>query len=359
MGTPIDALIHVPTLRGGGAERVAIRIAEHFAEQGIATALFVHDRSTDFAVPHGIELIVAASPRHLGRVAELRRLLIRRRVRSVVSLLPYANLLSFVARLGRARHTRLVVSEHIPYSCRPGFAKERVKTWLTTNMYPFTDAVVAVSRGIAAELDGLMPRIGHRNLIVIHNPCYIPAEVPLTPRRSGSPKHVVAVGRLVQLKGFDMLIRAFARVRAAHRDATLTIVGEGPERACLEALVETEALTEYVTLPGFREDIGSAFRDADLFVCASRAEGFGNVIVEALSFGLPVVSTDCPHGPAEILENGRFGTLVPVDDETALARAIVEALDHPADPLHQIMRAREFSLERIGAQYLQAAGFAP
>ena len=359
MSTTIDALIHVPTLRGGGAERVAIRIAEHFAAQGLATALFVHDGSADFAVPHGVEQIVAASAGHLGRVAELRRLLARRRVRSLVSLLPYANLLSLAARIGHSRRTRLVVSEHISFTYRPASLKERVKTWLTTKAYPFADSVVAVSGGIATELDRLMPRIGRRNLVVIHNPCYIAADVPSIQRQPGAPPRVVAVGRLAHQKGFDTLIRAFAGVRAVRRDASLTIVGEGPERARLEALVEAEGLTRRVTLPGFREDIGSAFRNADLFVCASRAEGFGNVIVEALSYGLPVVSTDCPHGPAEILRDGRFGTLVPVDDAAALTRAIVDALDGPVDPLRQIMRARDFSLERIGAQYLHEAGFAP
>lgn len=358
MNTNIDALIHIPTLRGGGAERVAVQIAAYFAGRGLSTALFVHDRIADFDVPAGVELIVTSAGSHLGRVLALRRVLARRRVRCLVSLLPYANLLSFVARFGRARHTRLVVSEHISFTYRPSSASEHVKTWLTLRIYPFTDAVVAVSGGIAAELDRLMPRIGRRNVVVIHNPCYIPFEPPAAPRRTGQPPNVLAVGRLAHQKGFDTLIRAFARVRTHHREATLTIVGEGPERAHLEALVANEGLTDCVTLPGFRGDIGTAFLQADLFVCASRAEGFGNVIVEALSFGLPVVSTDCPHGPAEILQNGRFGALVPVDDAAALTRAIIDTLERPADPLRQITRARDFSLEHIGQQYLQTAGFA-
>ncbi|QFS40574.1 glycosyltransferase [Burkholderia cepacia] len=356
MNTNTDVLIHIPSLRGGGAERVAVEISRYFAGQGLRVVLFVHDPELDFALPSGVTLIVARATRHLARVRELHRLLVRHRVRSMISLLPYANLISLLARRGSAARTRLIVSEHTAIPRRPSGIKARIKHFAAMHLYPFSDAIVAVSDGIAAELDARIPRIGRRNIVVIHNPSYVPSRLPAAPRVRGAPPRILAVGRLTPEKGFDTLLRTFARVRRELPTARLTILGEGTERATLEALIASEGLADCVSLPGFTDQVFDAYRQADLFVCSSRVEGFGNVIVEALSFGLPVVSTRCPHGPAEILQNGRFGTLVPVDDEAAMSRAIVDTLRNGCDPSCQVARARDFSLDAIGLRYLHTAG---
>jgi glycosyltransferase involved in cell wall biosynthesis len=146
-------------------------------------------------------------------------------------------------------------------------------------------------------------------------------------------------------------LRAFARIPRS-LNAKLTILGEGLLRAELEVLIHQLGLQDRVTLPGFTIDPSHWYHSADLFVLSSSWEGFGNVIVEALECGVPVVSTDCLSGPAEILANGRYGRLVPVGDATALAAAIQASLleSHDQDALRR--RAQDFAVPRIADQYL-------
>jgi len=159
------------------------------------------------------------------------------------------------------------------------------------------------------------------------------------------------VGGLKREKDFPLLLHAFSRLRNKV-DARLLILGEGDERSALEALIRELGLQEPVFLPGFVPDTVPFHAHADLFVLSSSNEGFGNVIVEALEQGTPVVSTDCLSGPAEILEGGRYGTLVPVGDVEALAKAMEDALTHPHDTEALKRRAQDFDVGRIADQYL-------
>jgi glycosyltransferase involved in cell wall biosynthesis len=152
-------------------------------------------------------------------------------------------------------------------------------------------------------------------------------------------------------KDHESLIKAFALI-PKNFNAKLVILGNGPARADLEALVIQLELEGRVLLPGFIVDPYPWFRSADLFVLSSLREGFGNVIVEALECGLPVVSTNCPSGPAEILEDGRFGKLVPVKDPPALAFAMLESLDSPHDRAMLMRRSQDFSVRKISDEYL-------
>jgi glycosyltransferase involved in cell wall biosynthesis len=131
------------------------------------------------------------------------------------------------------------------------------------------------------------------------------------------------------------------------------ILGTGELMEATKALVDQEGLADKVIIPGPAPDAAPYYRSADLFVLSSDYEGFGNVIVEALTCGLPVVSTDCRSGPAEILENGRYGRLVPVGDAAALTQAMLESLDATHDREVLMRRAQDFSPERIANQYLR------
>ncbi len=162
---------------------------------------------------------------------------------------------------------------------------------------------------------------------------------------------VLGVGRLVPQKDFPTLLRAFARVRAT-TEARLLVLGEGRELERLQALAEELGIARDVALPGFDPNPVSAMARAAVFVLSSAWEGFGNVLVEALATGCPVVSTDCPSGPSEILEGGRYGRLVPVGDVSAMADAIGACLRDPGDSDVRRRRAREFTVEIVGERYL-------
>lgn len=180
------------------------------------------------------------------------------------------------------------------------------------------------------------------------------------PQLDGGPAEldapvIAAAGRLTGQKGFDLLIRAFAPVAAAHPGWTLRIHGGGPQRAALEALVAELRLAGRVELPGPTERLGSALSQASIFALSSRLEGFGMVIVEAMSKGLPVVAFDCPHGPAEIITHDRDGLLVPAGDVDGLGRALAELI---ADPGRRrrlgaaaAQTARGYAMEAVGPRW--------
>jgi glycosyltransferase involved in cell wall biosynthesis len=177
----------------------------------------------------------------------------------------------------------------------------------------------------------------------LEHPWFAPGAVPV----------VLSAGRLTRQKDFPSLLRAFAQVRQS-RPARLVILGEGEERTSLETLARELGCRDDIALPGFVPNPYPYMAAAGVFVLSSAWEGFGNVLIEAMALGVPVVSTDCPSGPAEILGRGRYGTLVPVSDVDALARAIATTLDQPPEARRSIERASSFSCERIASQYLAA-----
>jgi len=231
-------------------------------------------------------------------------------------------------------------------------ASKRPRKWLRfleycQRVYSKADAMVTVSSGIADDLTRIVGVDGTR-VRVIHNPVISDAQAAaLTAELSTEKQHsskgiIIAIGRLSPEKNFSALIRAFASLRG-HDSLRLRILGEGQERPLLEALREELGLAEHVELPGWIDDPVYELRRARLFVSTSRWEGFGNAIVEALACGCPVVALDCPHGPREILDRGRYGSLVSVDDIDALTSAIEDALARSVDPSRLQRRALDFT----------------
>lgn len=272
----------------------------------------------------------------------------------------YANLPALWARRLAGVQTRIVLCEQNPLSraCRnPGRIRLLTPIWVRRS-YPHADAIVACSGGVADDMTAFTG-IPRERITAIHNPVVTPAlltraEEPvehpwLAP---GEPPVILSVARLAVQKDFPTLIRAFARVRA-QRPVRLLVLGEGRRRAELEALIAELGIAQDVTLPGFTENPLPYMKRAALFALSSIYEGFGNVLIEALACGCPVVSTASLGGPAEILEGGRYGRLVPTGDVAALAGAIEATLDAPPDPSVLQKRASEFSSERIADRYEQ------
>ena len=226
-------------------------------------------------------------------------------------------------------------------------------------LYPFADAIIAVSQGVADELSALNPRLQSKIHVlptpVISSRLLARDEIPHPWFCSHDIPVVLGVGRLQRQKDFSALIDAFALVREKVR-CRLVILGEGPLRTELEAKVEGLRLTRVVDLPGFVENPFPYFRRARVFVLSSRYEGMPNVLLQAMACGTPVVATDCPSGPRECLENGRYGALVPVGDIEALAGAISRALHAPRRPDAAAAILEKHDAVRAAKRYLDVAG---
>jgi len=224
--------------------------------------------------------------------------------------------------------------------------------------YPSADGIIAISRGVAEDLAALLS-MPERRIDTIYNPvdqdairrrALEPLDDPWLGDR-GAPI-VLGVGKLRRQKDFETLIRAFAQLRK-RRPARLLLLGEGPERAGLEALARALGVADAVRLAGYAPNPAAWMARASVLALSSAWEGFSNVLVEALACGCPVVSTDCPSGPSEILEGGAIGPLVPVGDDTAFAAALDRVLARPPDADKLQASVSRFTVDAAAERYLQ------
>jgi glycosyltransferase involved in cell wall biosynthesis len=335
-------------LNGGGAERVAALLASSFVNAGWRTTLLVDFEAAanrDLVDPR-VEMVVLGAS-HLTSVFALRRFLRQHAPDIAFSLLGIANLKISLARLLAGGPTRIVLSYH----GHSHIGKRRLAS-LAYNFAPLlarqASAVVCVSDDLLEHLrdDWHVPAA---KLVRIYNPVPVErAHAASADEIARRPPVIVSMGRLAAQKQFSALVEAFARVRP---DARLVIFGEGPDRDDLLAQARRLNVAERLDLPGYQNDPWPCYSEGRCFALTSSTEPFGNVVVEALASGLPVVSTKS-GGPEEILMHGRFGELVDSGDIEALASAIDRALDHPGDPAPRIARAREFSVDTATNAYL-------
>jgi glycosyltransferase involved in cell wall biosynthesis len=320
----------ISTLGSGGAERVVSTMANWWAQRGRPVTILTLDGASSepfyalqSAVRH-LRLGLAGDSNGLwsglrnnvSRLVHLRRMLARLENAAIISFGTETNCLVLLASLGLRR--RVVVSER----CDPRFIpRRRVWRWLRHVSYPFASAVVVQTKEVSRYFSD------SDRVAVIQNPIArvlpesasmrddIEAVIP------GRP-FVLGIGRLVEQKGFDLLISAFALVAASHPEWSLLILGEGTERQVLEEQVHHLGLAQRVRLPGVVVQPQLVFQEADLFVLSSRFEGFPNALCEAMASGLPVIATDCPSGPDEIVRDGVDGVLVPPENAEQLAAAM-------------------------------------
>ena len=363
MGT--DIAIFIPSLRGGGAERVMLALANALGNRGYAVDLILASAVGDYLadVQDNVRLVDLGARRIATSVLPLTRYLRNRRPKGLISAMSHVNIAAIAAvKLARVP-TVLTVSERNNFSVMLAGAtrwRSRALPLLLRYLYPLADSVTAVSQGVADDLCVVLRR-PVESIRVIYNPVDLPA---VTLKAGASPGHqflqrdgrslVVAAGRLARQKDYPTLLNAFAKLRV-RRPAKLAILGQGELRDELQALVEARGLQEDVLLAGFAQNPYGWMSRADLFVLSSRFEGFGNVLLEAMACGTPVVSTDCPSGPAEILEGGKWGRLVQMGNDEALAKAMEDALDDPSPPDVRA-RAADFGVDSAVDAYLAALG---
>ncbi len=280
---------------------------------------------------------------NLRRVRILRRAIKASQPDVVISHIHRTNVMTILAA---GKSVPVIVVEHNdPAMNKAGTIWEMLRH----RTYPRARHVVSVSRGLDQHFSWL-PKGQHS---VIHNPLELPAEGVALDTSEGqplAPAHwLMAMGRLTEQKGFDLLLEAFARIKGRHPDWNLMIIGEGKLRSQLEQFSFQLDLAQRVKYAGQLANPFPTLRKASLFVMASRFEGFPYVALEAMACGLPVVYTDCPSGPAEIIRDGIDGRLVPNGDVSALAEAMDELMGNPGERERLAARAPDV-LTRFGTQ---------
>ncbi len=362
MKTRPDVAILLPDLRGGGVERMRLHLAEAFVARGLRVELVLLESKGDLVqhIPPGVELVDLAAPRLRRSLFPLTRYLRRSRPESLLAAMWPLTSIAIVASQG-SRGTRVVISDHNTLSLTPLGRTVRGRLQMRASiryLYPRADKVITPSIGVKEDLESLGAWT-QSPIEVVPNPVIRLKRPPIPPLpadhpwlQPGPPK-LISIGTLKEQKDYPTLFRAIARLSGS-KAVRLLVLGEGRLRAPLETLVRSLGLENSILMPGFVQDVRPYLAASDLFVLASAWEGFGNVIVEALEQGVPVVSTDCPSGPSEILGGGEFGTLVPVGDPEALTVAIATALATRTNRPRLIERASMYSVEAAASRYLEA-----
>lgn len=345
--------ILLPDLHGGGAERAMIELARALRREGDAVDFVLMRDAGDLrGEAAGIgEVAVLGADKLRHVVAPLRDWLGKARPDAVIANIWPLTSMAVVARLGAVHRPSLILVDHNPlslqYDSRGRWHRLALRASLAAT-YRFAEARVAVSAGVAGDL-ATLSGIGRSRFEVIHNPVVAPAASTAATTDAaekawgcGAGRRLLSVGSFKPQKNQALLLEALARMPAALRPV-LMLLGEGERREALAAQAEALGIASFVRMPGFCRDPAPFYRTADVLALSSDYEGFGNVIVEALACGLPVVATDCPHGPREILGANCFGRLVPVGDAAALATALAHALAAPTDPDRLRRRAAEFA----------------
>lgn len=357
---------YIRNLNPGGIQRVVITLANRLVQRGYAVDLLLAngagelrgDLAERVAVHNlGARRVLTSLPGFVRYVRSLRPDVVVSAPDSINLLLPWCKRLGLI-------DTRVVVTVHnnmSQYAQNEGVWYGKMLPYLLKCSYPLADQVVTVSAGIADDLFALSEALRPKTKVIynpiVHQDLLEKARVninhPWLQNRSSDQKIILGVGRFTPQKNFSLLLRAFARARQTV-EARLILLGDGPDQAKLRSLIRELGLQDEVDLPGFVSNPYAYFSRASLFVLSSVYEGFGNVLVEAMVCGCPVVSTDCPSGPHEILEGGKWGKLVPVHDVDALAGAMCAELGNPTNPSRLRQRAEDFTVDAAVESYLES-----
>lgn len=364
-----EVLFFLPRLGGGGAEMNAVRLASGLLEAGIKPVYAVARGPGSYAefLPDEVEVVVFDTGRinsstlRLIRSMKLLSKLIDLRKPNVLCPVMISPALVALSAARMATHKPLKVLS-IQNSLSVSHEKNadlrnRFELTLLRKNFPSFDSVISLSSGVANDLIRIVPQLKNKIEVIPNVGLPLPNQVASAlsiPKKSIVPcNKILACGRLTQQKDYPTLLRAFSLLRG--NDLRLQILGSGDLLKSLKSLVIELGLSDKVDFLGFQSDPFSYMREADIFVLSSRWEGFGNVLVEAMSMGTAVVSTDCPHGPGEIISDGDTGLLVPVGQYKVLATALQRLIDDPTlrNKLAKAGQvcAQDYSAKTIGAKY--------
>lgn len=357
--------LYIPSMNGGGAERVMLTLANSLVEKGLNVDLVLNNAQGPYIknISSKVNIVELKTSRAITSLIPLARYLRKDKPDTILSAMSYINIITIFARELSLTKTRVVISEHAHLSAsliqmKKPLLRSMFKV-LMSFTYPYADSIVAVSNNVADDLSNKLG-IERKKITTIYNPIVSSDLLEKINRPINSPslissseKTIVSVGRLADEKNFPMLIRAFNEVQKKV-DSRLFILGDGYAENELKNLVSQLDLVDKVIFTGFIDNPYAFVKIADLFVLTSNHEGFGNVLVESMACGTNVISTDCPGGPNEILEGGKWGRLVPVDDIASLSKAMIDSLTLPShlssEDLEQ--RASVFSVDNAVNSYV-------
>jgi len=363
----LPIVLFIPSLRCGGAEKVFINLAEGLQQYNVKPIFFIADASGPFL--KNIEnkfSIINCNVKHVYQALPYLCSFIKRyNIPYLLSAMDHTNIISILAQKLVFANTKIFITIHSSLSQRlnnQSTNKERLLFKLTPFFYKYANGIIAVSHGVAMDLvrHTKMPR---NKISVIYNPVISTDIYKLSNESTQHPwlkdkekiPIAIGLGRLVPEKNFSSLIKAIYRVNKVVK-CRLILLGDGEERENLIALIDRMGLNDLVSLPGYVSNPYAYIRRASVFVLSSIREGLPTALIEALALGVPVVSTNCPNGPAEILANGRYGILVPVDDIEKMSASIIEILTKRMNFFIPKDWIEQFTIDKVTQSYLKLMG---
>lgn len=366
MESKTDIAIYLSSFAGGGAERVLLSLAQWFYQRGLTVDIvLVSDHGPlNTIIDEDVRLVKLNKSKPSKSLVVFRNYLKTNRPRAILSGITHANISCAISYLTSHYSGKLLLSEHIDLITDISNRPSKLDAWLTTKLikflYPHAHNIIAVSKGVADSVHKISG-LPIEKIRLIYNPIdekkvsFLSNHPAIFPWQDHFPI-LISAGRLETQKDFPCLLKAFSILRKRY-PAHLAILGEGSQRKNLEHIADSLHLSNDVWFPGFIKNPYPYLAQSKLFVLSSHYEGLGNVLVEALALDIPIVSTNCPSGPEEILEHGKYGRLVPVGDPFSMAEAMEKSLsgDHPFFDRKEALQ--RFQPELIVDQYLEALGF--
>lgn len=352
-------LIILPNLGGGGAEKMRIHLANYWLSKDYDVELVLINEQESILseqLSSQIKVVHLACDRFYKSLIPLARYFRHSDASVILSAMWPLTVITILAKIISLRKIPLVFSEHSILS--KSFAhKNKIHNFLMRLsmrlLYPLAHSRIGVSHGVVKEI-AKMSNMHLSKFHVIHNPAYLDKDNFLVEKLTDNSKVIITAGSFKEVKNHQLLIKAFSQYLKKYKIKTkLYILGDGKLRKEYELLIDSLGLKDFIVMPGYVSNPSSYFRSSDLFVLSSNHEGLGNVIIEALGCGLPVVSTDCESGPREILADGKYGSLVPVNNVQKLSESMFNSIMSQHDINALKLRAKDFSVEKIGDKYLE------
>ena len=349
----------IPSMTGGGAERIVAHLLNYLNKDHYNLTLIVLKKDLSYDIPLNVNIKVLEAKSLKTVLPELIKYFRQTNIDLLISHMSLTNIVALIARRLSKKSFPIIAVEHNTPSIKyknEGMLRQLIP-FLMKKTYHLADAIVCVSEGVRKDLVTLLLSKEHRNILTIYNPV---VSKMLEEKKKEKINHewfkqgkkvIIGIGRLEPVKNFSLLIEAFYDVYKQDNETRLIILGEGSERSRLQQKIDSLGLSHVVDMPGFVQNPFGYLSRSSLFVLSSNFEGLPTVVIEALACGTPVVATDCPSGPREILVNGEYGEIVPVGDREGIAKAIMKQLKREHDHSKLERRASDFNVDKSIAQY--------